>query len=268
MYPILFEIGGFPVYTYGLLLAAAYLLGLQFALVRARKRGLDANRVMDLGIWIIVSALVGAKLLLLIVDFDNFTSNPAELLNLARSGGVFYGGLIAAVAVALWYLRRHRMPVWTVTDIFAPGIALGHVIGRLGCLFAGCCFGRPTDVPWAITFHNEFAARNVGTPLGIPLHPTQLYEAGAELLILLFLLFTERRGRYFPGRTFWTYMFLYGVSRFIIEFYRYDPRGMVGMFSTSQFVSLLIVPLSVVMLFMLSRRTGPAPADAQRARAA
>ena len=268
MHPILFEIGGFPVYTYGLLLAAAYLLGLQFALVRARKRGLDPNRVMDLGIWIIVSALVGAKLLLLIVDFDNFTSNPGELLNLARSGGVFYGGLIAAVAVALWYLRRHRMPVWTVTDIFAPGIALGHVIGRLGCLFAGCCFGRPTDVPWAITFHNEFAARNVGTPLGIPLHPTQLYEAGAELLILFFLLFTERRGRYFPGRTFWTYMFLYGVSRFIIEFYRYDPRGMVGMFSTSQFVSLLIVPLSLVMLFMLSRRTGPAPADAQRVRAA
>lgn len=268
MYPILFEIGGFPVYTYGLLLAAAYLLGLQFALVRARRRGLDPNRVMDLGIWIIVSALVGAKLLLLIVDFDTFSSNPRELLNLARSGGVFYGGLIAAVAVALWYLRRHRMPVWTVTDIFAPGIALGHVIGRFGCLFAGCCFGRPTDVPWAITFHNEFAARNVGTPLGIPLHPTQLYEAGAELLILFVLLFTERRGRYFPGRTFWTYMLLYGISRFIIEFYRYDPRGMVGMFSTSQFVSLLIVPLSLVMLFMLSRRTGPAPADARSARAA
>ena len=268
MYPILFEIGGFPVYTYGLLLAAAYLLGLQFALVRARRRGLDANRVMDLGIWIIVSALLGAKLLLLIVDFDNFTSNPRELINLARSGGVFYGGLIAAVAVALWYLRRHRMPVWTVTDIFAPGIALGHVIGRLGCLFAGCCFGRPTDVPWAITFHSEFAARNVGTPLGIPLHPTQLYEAGAELLILFILLFTERRGRYFAGRTFWTYMLLYGVSRFIIEFYRYDPRGMVGVFSTSQFVSLLIVPLSLVMLFMLSRRTGPAPADARSARAA
>ena len=268
MHPILFEIGGFPVYTYGLLLAAAYLLGLQFALVRARRRGLDANRVMDLGIWIIVSALVGAKLLLLIVDFDSFTSNPRELLNLARSGGVFYGGLIAAVAVALWYLRRHRMPVWTVTDIFAPGIALGHVIGRLGCLFAGCCFGRPTDVPWAITFHSEFAARNVGTPLGIPLHPTQLYEAGAELLILFFLLFTERRGRSFPGRTFWTYMLLYGVSRFIIEFYRYDPRGMVGIFSTSQFVSLLIVPLSLVMLFMLSRGTGPAPADARSARAA
>ena len=269
MHPILFEIRGFPVYTYGLLLAAAYLLGLQFALVRARTRGLDPNRVMDLGIWIIVSALVGAKLLLLVVEFDKFGTNRAELLNLVRSGGVFYGGLIAAVVVALWYLKRHRMTIWTVTYVFAPGIALGHVIGRLGCFFAGCCFGRPTNVPWAVTFHNEFAARNVGTPLGIPIHPTQVYEAGAELLILIMLLATERRGRPFPGRTFWGYMLLYGISRFVIEFYRNDPRGMVGSFSTSQFVSLLLVPLSLVMLFWLSRRPGPAPATGvRRARAA
>ena len=268
MHPILFEIGRFPVYTYGVLLAAAYLLGLQFALVRARTRGLDPNRVMDLGIWIIISALLGAKLLLLVVEFDKYTSNPSELLDLFRSGGVFYGGLIAAVVVALWYLRRHRMPMWTVTDVFAPGIALGHVIGRMGCLFAGCCFGRPSDVPWAITFHSEYAARNVGTPLDIPLHPTQLYEAGAELLILLFLLSTERRGRTFPGRTFWAYMLLYGVSRFIIEFYRGDPRGTVGMFSTSQFLSLIIVPLSIVMLVVLGRRAPrPTPqASSRRAR--
>ncbi len=270
MHPILFEIGRFPVYTYGVLLAAAYLLGLQYALTRARTRGLDPNRVMDLGIWIIISALVGAKLLLLIVEFDKYTANPSELLDLFRSGGVFYGGLIAAVAVALWYLRRHRMPMWTVTDVFAPGIALGHVIGRMGCLFAGCCFGRPTDVPWAITFHNAYAAQNVGTPLGVPLHPTQLYEAGAELLILVFLIATERRGRTFPGRTFWAYMFLYGVSRFIIEFYRGDPRGTVAMFSTSQFLSLIIVPLSIVMLVVLGRRAaGPTPqAATRRARAA
>ncbi|MBA3296164.1 MAG: prolipoprotein diacylglyceryl transferase [Acidobacteria bacterium] len=269
MHPILFEIGGFPVYTYGVLLAAAYLLGLQFALVRARARGLDANRVMDLGIWIIISALVGAKLLLLIVEWETFTQDPREILTLLRSGGVFYGGLIAAVAVALWYLKRHRLPMWTVTDVFAPGIALGHVIGRTGCLFAGCCFGRATDVPWAITFRNEFAAQNVGTPLNIPLHPTQLYEAGAELLILIFLLVTERKGRPFPGRTFWGYLLLYGVSRFIIEFYRGDARGLVGSLSTSQFVSAVIVPLSLVMLFLLSRRVTPEPKDAaKRARAA
>ncbi len=269
MHPILFEIWGFPVYTYGVLLAAAYLLGLQFALVRARTRNLDPNRVMDLGIWIIISALAGAKLLLLIVDFDRYWNNPRELVALLRSGGVFYGGLIAAVAVALWYLWRHKMPMWTVTDVFAPGIALGHVIGRFGCLFAGCCFGRPTDVPWAITFHSEYAAQNAGTPLNQPLHPTQLYEAGAELLILLLLLATERKGRPFPGRTFWGYMLFYGISRFIIEFYRGDTRGTVWMFSTSQFVSIIIVPLAIVMLIVLGRRVGPAPkADTRRARAA
>jgi phosphatidylglycerol---prolipoprotein diacylglyceryl transferase len=270
MHPILFEIGRFPVYTYGVLLAAAYLLGLQFALVRARTRGLDPNRVMDLGIWIIISALAGAKLLLLVVDFDTFGRSPAALVTLLRSAGVFYGGLIAAVLVALWYLRRHRMPMWTVTDVFAPGIALGHVVGRLGCLAAGCCFGRPTDVPWAITFHSEYAAQNVGTPLNVPVHPTQLYEAGAELLILIVLLATERKGRPFPGRTFWGYMFLYGISRFIIEFFRGDIRGTVGVFSTSQFLSIVLVPLAIVMLIVLARRArGPAPrADARQARAA
>ncbi len=269
MHPILFEVLGFPVYSYGVLLAAAYLLGLRFALVRARSRGLDPNRVMDLGIWIIISALVGAKLLLLAVEFDTYR-HPAELWTLMRSGGVFYGGLIAAVVVALWYLRHYRMPMWTVTDVFAPGIALGHVIGRMGCLFAGCCFGRPTSVPWAITFHSTFAAQNVGTPLDVPLHPTQLYEASAELFILGLLLASERQGRQFPGRTFWLYMFLYGVSRFIIEFFRGDERGTIGMLSTSQFVSVILVPLAIVMLIVLSRRAGgPAPAAAERkARAA
>jgi phosphatidylglycerol---prolipoprotein diacylglyceryl transferase len=258
MHPILFDFGGFTIYAYGVLLAAAYLLGLQFALVRARRRGLDGQRVMDLGIWIIISALVGAKLLLLIVDFRQFSQSPRDLLALARSGGVFYGGLIAAVTVALLYLRRHRLPLWTTTDVFAPAIALGHVVGRMGCLMAGCCFGRPASVPWAITFRDPAALANVGTPLGVPLHPTQLYEAGAELLILAFLLAFERRGRPFPGRTFWSYMLLYGVSRFIIEFFRGDSRGMVlNALSTSQFVSVILVPLAIVMLVVLGRRPDP-----------
>jgi phosphatidylglycerol:prolipoprotein diacylglycerol transferase len=269
MYPILFEIGGFPVYTYGVLLAAAYLLGLQFALMRARARGLDATRVMDLGIWIIISALIGAKLLLLVVEFDTFRQNPRELVTLLRSGGVFYGGLIAAVAVAMWYMRRHRLAVWSVSDAFAPGIALGHVIGRMGCFFAGCCFGKATDVPWSVTFSNEYAARNVGTPLNVPIHPTQLYEAGAELMILGLLLVLERKWRPFAGRTFWSYMLLYGITRFFIEFYRGDARGMVGDLSTSQFVSVILVPVSIVMLIVLSRRSAPDPkVQARRARAA
>ncbi|HEY1910082.1 MAG TPA: prolipoprotein diacylglyceryl transferase [Vicinamibacterales bacterium] len=265
MYPKLFDLGPLTVYTYGVLLAAAYLLGLKLAMVRAAKRGLDANRVLDLGIYIIISALIGAKLLLLITDFRAYMANPRELLTIVRSGGVFYGGLILAVVVALIYIRRIGLPLWTTCDVFAPGIALGHVVGRFGCLFAGCCYGRPTTMPWGITFTNRFALENVGTPLNVPLHPTQIYEAGAEFLILMILLLTERKGRPFAGRTFWIYMLLYAISRFIIEFFRGDERGNVGMFSTSQFISLLLAPLAVVMLAYLSRAKTPEPKRARKA---
>lgn len=279
MHPILFEIpfsftilgrtiGPFTIYTYGVLLAAAYLIGLKLAMVRARMRQLDSGHMLDLGVWIIISALVGAKLMLLVVDFRYFQTNPRELLSLARSAGVFYGGLVFAVVVSMWYIRRHRLPLWTTCDVFAPGIALGHAIGRLGCLMAGCCFGKPTSVAWAITFTNPAAAANVGTPLGVRLHPTQVYEAGAELAILAFLLLTEQRGRAFSGRTFWAYMLLYAISRFIIEIYRGDERGMVFGVSTSQFISLLIGPLSIIMLLWL-RRLAAAPApESMRKRAA
>jgi phosphatidylglycerol:prolipoprotein diacylglycerol transferase len=274
MHPILFSLpwsiprfGPITVYTYGVLLAAAYLLGLQLAMVRARKRNLDATRVMDLGIYIIISALVGAKLLLLVTDFQTFRSNPAELLSLARSGGVFYGGLILAVVVALIYIRRIGLPLWTTCDVFAPGIALGHVVGRFGCFFAGCCWGKPTTLPWGITFTDPFAAANVGTPLNQSLHPTQLYEAGAEFLILALLLGTENKGKPFAGRTFWLYMLLYAVSRFIIEFFRDDPRGMVGALSTSQFISVILAPLAVIMLVYLARHAAP-PRQSSRKKAA
>jgi len=265
MYPRLLELGPLNIYTYGLLLAGAYLLGLWYARRRAKARGLDEGRVLDLGIYIIIAALVGAKLLLLVTDYQTFRTDPAALLTLVRSGGVFYGGLILAVVVALWYIRHAGLPLWTTCDVFAPGIALGHVVGRFGCFFAGCCYGRPTTEPWGITFTNPLAAELVGTPLGVPLHPTQLYEAGAEFLILLALLWSERKGRTYPGRTFWLYMLLYSISRFIIEFYRGDERGSVGIFSTSQFISLLLAPLAVIMLVYLARRSTPEPQRARRA---
>ncbi len=267
MYPRLFEFGPFTIYTYGVLLAAAFLLGLKLATVRARRRGLDPGRVLDLGIYIIVAAILGGKLLLLVTDFGSFKANPAELLSLARSGGVFYGGLLLAVAVSFWYMRRHHLPLWPTCDVFAPGIALGHAVGRVGCLMAGCCYGKPTHAWWAITFTDAFTGDYVGTPLGTPLHPTQLYEVAAELAILGFLLWLERRSRNFPGRTFWSYILLYGVSRYAIEFFRGDPRGSVWIFSTSQFISVLLVPASVLMLAWLGGRAkrseGP-PLDSAR----
>ena len=259
MHPILFSIGNWPVYSYGVLLALAYLAGLQLAVMRARRAGVDSARIMDLGIYLIIAALVGAKLMLIAVDFNYFRHQPRELLSLVRAGGVFYGGLLAAFGVGLWLMRRYQLPLWTTSDLMAPGIALGHVVGRFGCLLAGCCYGRPTNVPWAITFTDPIAAANVGTPLQVPLHPTQLYDAGAEAAILALLLLTERRGRPFPGRTFWSYIVLYALSRFVIEIYRGDERGALLGLSTSQFVSVVIVPVSLFMLWRLRKTTTAYP---------
>lgn len=265
MHPILLEVGPVTIYTYGVLLAAAYLLGLWLGVKRANAAGLDGNRVLDLGIWVIIAALVGAKGLLFIVDFEHFTSSREEFLSLLRSGGVFYGGLIAASLTCIYQLRKHKLPLWRSGDLFAPGIALGYMVGRLGCFAAGCCYGKPTQVAWAVTFTDQAAALNVGTPLNVPLHPTQLYEALAGLVILLAVLWLERRKDSYPGRTFWQFVFLYSISRFAIEFFRGDDRGAVAMFSTSQTISLVLAPLSVVMLVVLASRANapvvaPAPA--------
>lgn len=259
MHPILFNAGPITIYSYGVLLAGAYLAGLWMAVRRAKAAGIDGNRIMDLCIWVIIAALVGAKALLFIVDFNHFTSSWEEFTTLLRSGGVFYGGLIAAIVVCIYQLRKHRLPLWSSADLFAPGIGLGYMIGRLGCLMAGCCYGKPTDVAWAITFTDPAANFNVGTPLNVPLHPTQLYESAAGLVILIAVLLLEKRPRPFAGRTFWSFAFLYSVLRFIIEFYRGDDRGLVlNMLSTSQFISVVLGPVSLVMLWYLSRANRPA----------
>ena len=265
MYPLLFDLGFFNVYTYGVVLAAAYLLALRVALLRGRRAGLDGQKIVDLGLVGIVSAIVGAKLMLVVVDFDRYAGDPSQLAGLVQSGGVFYGGLLLAVPMCWWHIRRNGLPLWTTCDLFAPGIALAQGVGRTACLFAGCCYGRPTDAPWGITFTSTLAAANSGTPLGVALHPTQIYEAGAALLILGALLAGERRWRAFPGRTFWTYLLLYGAARMVIEFYRGDPRGMVfDALATSQFVSALIVPASIVMLVRLGRQGADAPGPRAR----
>ena len=260
MYPLLFDLGFVSVYSYGVILAAAYVLALRYAIHRARRAGLDGQRIFYVGFVGIIGALVGAKLMLVVVDFGRYASDPSQLMGLVSSAGVFYGGLLLAVPVCWWYIRRCRLPLWTTCDMFAPGIALAQGVGRMGCLLAGCCYGQPTEAPWGITFTSTLAAANAGTPLGIALHPTQIYEAAAVLAILGVLLIGEHRWRAFPGRTFWTYLLLYGASRIALELYRGDPRGMVfDALPTSQFVSALIVPASIVMLVYLGRRGAAAP---------
>lgn len=265
MFPRLLELGPITLHTYGLLLATAYLTAILLTSRLAEKEGVPANHVWDLGLVVIISALVGAKLLLVLTDMGGYLAQPSRLLSVEfwQAGGVFYGGFIGAVAgAALWVSRSPDLKFWTIADGAAPAIALGQSIGRVGCFAAGCDYGKATGLPWAVTFTSEYAHQHVGVPLNVTLHPTQLYESGATFLLFWILLGIYRKRR-FTGQVFCSYLVLYGVTRFLLEFFRGDVgRGFVfgGLLSTSQFISLLIVPVGLVGLIYFYRR----PQEASR----
>jgi phosphatidylglycerol:prolipoprotein diacylglycerol transferase len=213
--------------------------------------------VYDLGLYIAISSLIGAKLLLIVTEFSYYSQNPAEIFSLAtlRSGGVYYGGFLVAVIVGISLVHYKKLPIWKMTDIFSPGISLGQSIGRLGCFSAGCCYGRPTTSLLGVTFRNPYSHDAVGVPLNIPLHPTQLYEAVTNLAIFWFL-WTVLKKKKFQGQVFILYLVLYSTSRFVIEFFRGDPeRGFVfnELLSTSQFISLILLSVAGVLYWRLKR---------------
>jgi len=273
MYPRLFTlpafdllgktIGPLTLHTYGFLLAVAFLAGLFVVSSQAKKAGMDAARLTDMAVWLLIAGLVGAKLLLVAVDWRFYFRNPRELLSIFQSGGVFYGGLLGGIAVAIFFVWRYKLPGWATADVLAPGVVIGQAIGRLGCFAAGCCFGKPASVPWAVTFTDVYAARQVGTPMDTPLHPTQIYESTACFLIFFLLLWLAPR-KSFHGQVVLTYAVLYSSFRFAVEFFRGDPdRGSVfgGLLSTSQLIAILLV-LAAALVFPYVRRTQkivPAP---------
>lgn len=258
MWPELFEIGSFGVPTYGVLIAAGFLVGLSLAsrLARTGASGLDHEQVSNLGVVLLLSALVGAKVFMVFDDWSSYAANPSRLFSLSalRSGGVFYGGLLSALGVAYYYTRRHRMPWLATADVLAPGLAIGHAIGRLGCFAAGCCWGHETHVAWAVIFRDPLAHSVVGVPLNLPLHPTQLYEAAGTAIIGVFLLW--RYGRPHPvGTILGSYLVLYSLFRFGVEFFRDEgARTLVigGAVSTTQCVA---IGLAIVGAWLL--RTAP-----------
>jgi phosphatidylglycerol:prolipoprotein diacylglycerol transferase len=279
MFPELFKIPylNFTLNTYGLLLAVSFLLGLYLMATLAERDGLDKKKVYDLGLWVLAASLIGSKLLMVVTEWDYYRQFPGQIFSLdfLRSGGVFYGGFLGAVIASVVVTRIYQLPWWPTADVFAPGIALGQAIGRLGCFSAGCCWGRPTDQAWGVHF-SERGHEVTGVPtlvehiadpaqrqlwadkLGsasaaLHLHPTQLYEVAATSAILLTLLWLRRR-RQFSGQIILTYAALYAVARFIIEFWRDDPRGAIFGLSTSQFIAVLLLIASSALYLYRARR--------------
>jgi len=204
----------------------------------------------------LASAILGAKLLLVIVEWKRYSANPKDLIEVVRSGGVFYGGLICTTVVSIWYMKKNGLPAWRIADMGAPSIALGEAIGRWGCFAAGCCYGKESHGPFAVTFSDPFAHDAVGTPLGVPLHPTQIYLSLNSLIIFAILQWAYRRKTY-DGEVFWLYVLLYAITRGILETWRGDlVRGFVipGVLSTSQAIGLVTAAIAGGMLFYLSRR--------------
>ncbi|HTK95686.1 MAG TPA: prolipoprotein diacylglyceryl transferase [Terriglobales bacterium] len=265
MLPRLFHLGGFSLPTYGALSAIGLIVGLLICVKLAEREGIDSDRAWNLGVIAIIAAILGSKLMLLITDWDFWvkqlplvfnretlsallhhdTSNEhlAALLVLIQAGGVWYGGVLFGSLVALLYMLRHKMPVLKTFDAYAPGIAFGHIIGRVGCFAAGCCYGKPTDKPWGVIFTNPLANYYSGTPLNVALHPTQLYEALANTAIFGLLVWLFRHKK-FDGQVLGAYFFLYGVARYCLEFYRDDPeRGSVfgGAMTLTQLIALCLV---------------------------
>ncbi|CAN5676030.1 prolipoprotein diacylglyceryl transferase [soil metagenome] len=260
MYPELFRIGNFPINTYGVFLALAFLCAILITVRLAARAGLPREKVYDLSLWMLLASLIGSKILMFFVE-PEYRENPLQLLSLdfLRSGGVFYGGLLGAVLAGYFLMRRYNLPWWKTADACAPGIAIGNFFGRQGCFAAGCCWGTPTSLPWGVQF-SESGHLITGVPGGVHLHPTQLYESFAMLVVFFFLLWLHRR-RKFEGQVILLYALLYSVIRFAVEFVRGDPRGdILGLssltgLSTSQIISLLVGVCALALLITRWRKS-------------
>ncbi|HZE64033.1 MAG TPA: prolipoprotein diacylglyceryl transferase [Pyrinomonadaceae bacterium] len=259
MFPELFRIHGFPINTYGVFLALAFLCAILIAVKLAARDGLPKEKIYDLSLWMLLASLIGSKVLMFFTE-PEYRDHPLQLISLdfLRSGGVFYGGLIGAMLTGYFLMRRYNLPWWKTADACAPGIAVGNFFGRLGCFSAGCCWGKPTTLPWGVKF-TELGHEITGVPIDVPLHPTQLYESFSMLIVFFFLLWLHKHKR-FSGQVILLYALLYSVIRFAIEFLRDDPRGDVfGLttrtgLSTSQLISIVVGIGALVLLIVRWRR--------------
>lgn len=260
VHPIAFQIGGFTIYWYGILAALGFLAAFWTSSRRAPREGFAPEVIIDLAPWLIGGALIGARLFYVVTHWqEEFAGQPLwEVFALRRSGLVFYGGLIGASLATIVYSYTKKVFLWKIADVIAPGIALGHVFGRFGCLMTGCCYGRPTNLPWAIRFPSDHWTQ------GIPVHPTQIYEALLNGLLCVGLLWLYRRKK-FDGQIFAAYLIGYALLRAFVESFRGDyPKYYLGGHVTpAQLLSIGILVAGFLLFWRLSQQTPAQGASGQ-----
>ena len=245
----LFSIGPFTVHGYGLMIAIGILVAYVTAEYRAKKHGLDPDKIFYLVIWAVVGGFAGAKVLYFLTRLKDIMENPSVLLDLA-DGFVVYGGIIGGIYSAMAYCRIKKMPFLKYFDLVMPSVALAQGFGRIGCFLAGCCYGRETDSALGIVFHNSSYAPN-----DVKLLPTQLISSGLDFLLCAVLILLDRKKKG-DGQIAGAYLVLYSIGRFILEFYRGDLiRGNVGALTTSQFIAIFVAMAGVVMIAVRNGRT-------------
>jgi phosphatidylglycerol:prolipoprotein diacylglycerol transferase len=241
MFPLLFAVGSFQVYSYGFFIAVGYLSALALGHFLARSRGLDPAPFMDIAFLAIVSGVVGARALYIITEPAIFVAHPSEVFNVWNGGLVFYGGFLLAALACLAFGWKKQMPLWLSTDIALTGVAFAHAFGRIGCFAAGCCHGNYCSYPWGIHNDTPFVSPALR---GQPLHPVQLYESFSLLLLTGLLTWLIHKRKVADGIPALIYLMGYAVIRFVMEFFRGDDdRGVVlgGLLSTSQGIALLLI---------------------------
>jgi len=246
MHPILLQVGSLKLYTYGLFVALGFITAIWFTKRNAKFYGVPDQIVSDLFFTVLISALAGARILYVLINLNAYKDNFFDVFKIWNGGLVFFGGFLGGALGAIIFLKIKKMDIWKTADVIAPGLALGHSVGRFGCLFAGCCYGKPSDLSIALTFTNPDSL----APLNVPLQPTQLYMIASNFILFLILLAIQRR-KSFNGMVFLSYIMLYSLFRSIIEFFRGDFRGnfIFDFLSLSQGIGLLVS--CVALIFMI-----------------
>ena len=254
MHPIAFYLGSLPVRWYGVMMACAFLAGLWTATRRARLANVHGDVIADVTMWLMAGSIIGARFVYVTTYWkQEFADQPfSEVFMIQHGGLVYYGGLIGAMISAFGYLYWKKLPVWKIADILAPSIALGSVFGRIGCLLNGCCYGRACSLPWAIRFPADHLTG------GVPVHPTEIYDALLNFALYLFLAWLFRRKK-FDGQVFATYLIGYAIFRFIVEYFRgdYPPDHIHNGITSGQLVSIPIFIGGLTLAAVLSGRAEP-----------